>query len=240
MKITTLVKVLVMTLSFQMTTAQGLTEFFSKSDVFFKSYVKNGLIDYKAIKENPEQLNEILVLAQELTVSRDDTNNYQAFWINGYNLHVIKGIIDNYPVKSPLDISGFFDKTKRNIAGKQITLNDIENTLLRANFPKEARFHFVLVCAGLGCPPIINRAYLPSTLESQLQTQTELALNNENFIRVKGKKVLLSQIFEWYNGDFTQNGKSEIDFVNQYRKEKLNPDFKTGYYPYDWTLNETK
>jgi len=112
--------------------------------------------------------------------------------------------------------------------------------LLRANFPTEARFHFVLVCAGLGCPPIINGAYLPQTLENQLQRQTELALNNPNFIKAKGKKVLLSQIFEWYKGDFTQDGKSEVEFVNQYRKEKFDAKAKVGYYPYNWTLNETK
>ena len=240
MKTTTLFTVLLFSLSFHTGTAQELSEYFSKSDSFLKSFVKNGRVDYKGVKANPNQLNEILELGKALAVSKDDSANYQAFWINGYNLHVIKGIVDNYPVTSPLDINGFFDKTKRSIGGKQITLNDIENELLRGNFPSEARFHFVLVCAGLGCPPIINSAYVPEKLESQLQTQTELALNNANFIKEKGKKVLLSQIFEWYKGDFTQNGKSEIDFVNQYRKEKLSPNSKTGYYPYDWTLNETK
>lgn len=240
MKITTLLKTLLLLFSVQITTAQDLSEFFGKTNVFFDTYVKNGRVDYKAVKEDPSKLHEVLELAKGISVSKSDAANYQAFWINGYNLQVIKGIIDHYPVNSPLDISGFFDKTKREIGGKQVTLNDIENKLLRANFPKEARFHFVLVCAGLGCPPIINTAYLPKSLETQLQAQTELSLNNPNFIKVKGKKVLLSQIFEWYNGDFTLDGKSEIDFVNQYRKEKLNADLKVGYYPYDWALNETK
>jgi len=237
MKAIAVLNVFLLLLSLQTIAAQDLTKFFSKSDAFFNSYVKNGLVDYRAIKDNPNGLNEILELAEGLRVSKDDSKNYQAFWINAYNLHVIKGIVKNYPVKSPLDIDGFFDKTKRNIGGMQITLNDIENKLLRANFPNEARFHFVLVCAGLGCPPIINQAYLPGTLESQLQTQTELALNDPNFIRVKEDKVLLSQIFEWYTSDFTQGDTSLIDFVNRYRKEKLSPDLETGYYPYDWNLN---
>ena len=97
-----------------------------------------------------------------------------------------------------------------------------------------------MVCAGLGCPPIINSAYLPDSLETQLQMQTKKALNNESFVRVKGKKVLLSQIFEWYKSDFTQNGKSEVDFINPYRNEALRLDAKIGYYPYDWTLNEIR
>ena len=240
MKTTAFLKLGILFLSFQIGSAQDVTDFFSKSDTFFTTYVKDGLVDYKAIQANPELLLEVLDLGKTISISTSDAKNYQAFWINGYNLHVIKGIVDNYPVKSPLDIKGFFDKTKRDVGGKQITLNDIENKLLRGNFPQEARFHFVLVCAGLGCPPIINEAYTPEKLESQLERQTTLALNNSNFIKTKGRKVQLSQIFEWYKGDFTQGGKSEIDYVNQFREEKLDTSAKIGYYPYDWSLNEIK
>jgi hypothetical protein len=220
--------------------AQNVSNFFSKADTFFSTYVKNGKVNYKAVKENTTLLNELIDLANGLSVTETDKNTYQAFWINGYNLSVIKGIVDNYPIKSPLDKPGFFDKTKYNIGGKSITLNDIENKLLRGNFPKEARFHFVLVCAGLGCPPIISNAYMPNTLDAQLQKQTKIALNNPNFIKVKGNKVQLSQLFEWYKGDFTQDGKSQIDFVNQYRNEKIDSGAKVGYYSYNWALNEIK
>ncbi len=220
--------------------SQGTADFFSKADVFFSTYIKDSRVDYSAVKANPAAINELLEMGRTLSVAKEDAKTYQAFWINGYNLLVIKGIVDNYPVKSPLDINGFFDTTTRDFGGKQITLNAIENELLRGNFPQEARFHFVLVCAGMGCPPIIDEAYLPGKLESQLQRQTELALNNPNFIKVKGKKVLLSQIFEWYKGDFTQGGQTEISFINQFRNEKINVSAKVGYYPYDWALNETK
>jgi len=238
MKTYKIVTILLIVLGLQQGNAQGLETFFKATDSFLKNCVKSGKVDYQQIKENPEQLEEVLQLAKAISVSVSNVKDYQAFWINGYNLHVIKGIVDNYPVKSPLDINGFFDKTKREIGGMQITLNDIENKLLRGNFPKEARFHFVLVCAGLGCPPIISEAYLPSLLERQLQGQTEKALNNPNFIRTKGKKVLLSQIFEWYKGDFTQDGKSEIDYINGFRGEKFDVNSKISYYPYDWTLNK--
>ena len=240
MKTSLALSVLTLFLGLSFASAQGVNEFFEKSDSFFKTFIKEGKVDYKGIKANPESLIELLSIAEGISINQSDAMTYQAFWINGYNLLVIKGIVDHYPVQSPLDIKGFFDKTKRDIGGKQITLNDIENKLLRGNFPKEARFHFVLVCAGLGCPPIINEAYLPNNLETQLQTQTERALNDSDFIKVKGKKVLLSQIFEWYKSDFTQNGASEIDFINRYRNERFDSKSKIGYYPYDWTLNESK
>ena len=239
MKILNTITLTLLFATMQTSFGQDLDSFFNQADAFFAKHVRNGRIDYQEIKKNPAELHLLLETAQGISIPKTDASYFQAFWINGYNLSVIKGIVDNYPIKSPLDKAGFFDKITYEIGGKKITLNDIENKMLRANFPKEARFHFVLVCAGLGCPPIIANAYLPNTLEKQLQTQTELSLNNPEFIQLKGKKVLLSQIFEWYKGDFVQGGKSLIDFVNGYRKEKLDAKSKVGYYPYNWSLNET-
>lgn len=220
--------------------AQDEEKFFSMANDFFRTHVENGRVDYKSISKNPSQLYKILTLAKEIKVSKEDVDTYQAFWINGYNLLVIKSIVDNYPLKSPLDKAGFFDITKHEIGGEQITLNDLEHKMLRAVFPKEPRFHFVLVCAGLGCPPIINRAYLPSTLDNQLKKQISLALNDSNFIQVNMNKVKISQIFEWYKDDFTRDGKSLVDFINQYRTEKLPDTSKVSYYTYNWALNDIK
>ncbi len=154
-------------------------------------------------------------------------------------MSVIKGIINNFPTKSPLDDKGFFDKTKYKLAGKSITLNDIENTILRAEF-KDPRFHFVLVCGAIGCPPLINEAYMPGTLDALLTKQTKLALNGNYFIKVNDKKKTVegSEIMKWYIEDFTMNGGSEIDFINTYRDEKVPSNYKLTYSKYDWNLNK--
>ncbi|MEW4923769.1 DUF547 domain-containing protein [Algibacter sp. 2305UL17-15] len=220
------------------TQAQDLNAFFNKADAFFKANVSNGKVAYSKIHENPQELNEILKIAEGISVDKNDAENYQAFWINTYNLSVIKGLIDNYPTKSPMDIAGFFDKTTHNLGGKKITLNDIEHKLLRGQF-NDARFHFVLVCGALGCPPLISQAYLPNTLDEQLETQTKKAINGD-FIRVneKKKRVQVSQIMSWYKGDFKTKGTDEIDFINKYRTEKLEGKYKLSYFPYDWTINK--
>lgn len=223
-------------------TAQSEKIFFEKADTFFQNHIKDGLVDYKKITKQPASLNELLAIAETINISTEKPKVYQAFWINMYNLSVIKGIVANYPINSPLDKSGFFDKKAYSIAGKKITLNDIENKLLRAQFNNDPRFHFVLVCAGLGCPPIIAEAYIPEKLESQLNRQTKQALNNNDFIKVntKKKRVGISQIFEWYTGDFTSGGKSLVQFINSYREEKIPEKYKTSYYPYNWKLNIIK
>lgn len=218
--------------------SQDLKTFFSKSDTFFKINVSNGKVAYSRIHDNQEELNSVLKIAEGVSIFKEDANSYQAFWINAYNLSVIKGVIDNYPTNSPLDNAGFFDKTTYSLAGKNITLNDIEHKLLRGQF-SDARFHFVLVCGAVGCPPLINEAYLPNTLITQLEKQTKMALNG-SFLRVNTnkKRVQVSQIMEWYKDDFTMNGESEIDFINKYRAEKLDSKYKLSYFPYDWNLNK--
>jgi len=239
-KIKNSILVIVLLLTGATNFAQSTSDFFTKSEGFFKTYVKNGTVDYMKIKKDPTVLYELVEMVKTIRVTKDNANEYQAFWINGYNLLVIMGVMNDYPLKSPLDKAGFFDKTTYEIGGKTTTLNDIENKLLRANYPKEARFHFVLVCGGLGCPPIINEAYVPAKLDTQLERQTKLALNDPNFIRVKKNKVMVSQIFEWYPGDFKQDGKNLVDFINAYRSEPLPEKPKVSYYPYDWRLNGSK
>lgn len=224
-------------LASQLIQAQVSSSFFSKADNFFKTYISNGKVKYSEIKKDTSSLDALLTDIASASPTKSDVANLQAFYINAYNLLVIKGITNNYPTKSPINIKGFFDGIKYEIAGEKRTLNSIENDILRKDYPKEPRFHFVLVCAGLGCPPIINEAYTPKNLESQLARQTKLAINDPSFIKYDGKRLKISQIFEWYTKDFTQFG-SLTDFVNKYRTEKVPTKTKIGFYPYDWTLNK--
>jgi hypothetical protein len=218
--------------------AQNLESFFNKADAFFKANVSNGNVAYSRIHENPDSLNDVLKIAETISISENDKLAYQAFWVNAYNLAVIKGVINNYPIKSPLDDAGFFDKNKYSLGGMSLTLNDIEHKLLRAKF-KDPRFHFVLVCGAIGCPPLISEAYLPSTFNSQLDMQTKLALNGSFLIvNLNKKRIEGSEILKWYKEDFTMNGTSEIDFINIYRTEKIPTNFKLSYFPYNWNLNK--
>jgi len=214
--------------------------FFTKSNTFFSTYVHNGKVAYQAIKNEPTSLNELIQAMESIKIPVSNANSYRAFWINAYNLTVIKAIVSKYPVKSPLDITGFFDKKKHLIASEKLTLNTIENNKLRKLFKNDPRFHFALVCAGLGCPPLISEAYLPKTIEQQLTVQAKKAINNNNFIKLnaKNKKVSVSQLFKWYASDFTQNKQSIIDFLNTYRIQKIPTTYSVSYYEYNWNLNK--
>lgn len=219
--------------------SQNFDSYFNLTNNFMNKYVVDGKVDYEAIKRNTNTLDDLIEFIGKADLSKQKQSTTKAFWINTYNILVIKGIVNKYPVKSPLDIPGFFDKTTYKVGDKRMTINYIEKKMLSGKYD-DARFHFVLVCGANGCPQITDKAYFPDSLEEQLNKQTKLALNNPNFIKVNNdaKKVQLSQIFEWYKSDFISKNSKEIDFINKYRTDKINSNFKIGYYSYDWTLNK--
>lgn len=212
-------------------------QFFNDTHSFLQKNVKNGRVNYANLKSNTQLKSLIKVIENANLTSADDATK-QAFYINAYNLLVINNAAQKYPLQSVQDIAGFFDRKKNTVGGKKLTLNKLEKDYLLKPY-KDARFHFVLVCGALGCPPITDFAYTPNNLEQQLEMQTKLALNDANFIKVNGNKVELSQIFNWYTDDFGGNKKSVLNFINKYRTTTISNSTKVSYYKYDWNLNDT-
>lgn len=217
-------------------------DFFSDANAFLKANVDaRGMVYYKGIKEDPAKLNSLVKQIANFSYSGASDNTKKAFLINAYNILMIKSVVDHYPIAKPLDVDGIFDKTTHNVAGMKLTLSDIENKKLRVDFP-DARLHFALVCGAMSCPPLMNQAYLPGLLEQQLTSRANLAMNDRTFIRVdkSTKKALISKIFEWYKEDFIKEGKTMINYINKYRREKIPSGYSLGFYTYDWSLNEKK
>lgn len=214
-------------------------QFFKEVDSFMGKYVLDGKVKYADLKANPAALVELCKVVDEADLKGLSDVERKAFYINAYNLTLIKAILLAYPCQSPNDIPGIFDGAKHKVAGKYMTLNDLENETIRKEFD-DARIHFALVCGALSCPVIINTAYSPASLDEQLDQQTRAALNDATFLKVDhgALKAELSQIFKWYAADFGNNNKELIGFINKYRKDQIPLDYKLSYYTYDWTLND--
>ncbi len=218
--------------------AADINAFTKDADLFFKKYVNNGSVAYSKIKTNSKEIESLYQTLGEVSLANQNNNTKTAFFINAYNLVVIYSIVQNYPVESPMDIEGFFDKKEHKVAGENMTLNELEKEKLLSVF-KDARFHFVLVCAAKSCPPLMSGAYTPEKIEMLLEQRTKYTINNNTWLVVdsKVKKAKVSKIFEWYNGDFTSEGKSLLDWINQYRNQKIPSDYKIEFYEYNWSLN---
>lgn len=218
-------------------TAQSTDVLTLKTDKFLKNYVNSGLVDYSLVKTNIEELKDLLSAYEQTRY--EVANEKKAMLINYYNLVAIKLLADNYPVSSPQAIPGFYDKKILIYDEKKLSLNDLENNIIRKEY-NDPRVHFVLVCGALGCPPITNFAYEASMLEEQMNEQTKLALNNDEFIKVKENTVLLSEIFKWYKEDFIKDNKGVIQFINKFRVNAIDENTTIDYYPYDWNINDIR
>ncbi|MBL4625020.1 MAG: DUF547 domain-containing protein [Flavobacteriales bacterium] len=230
----------VVTILFTINLAFGqVSNFITKTDVFMKKHVINGSVNYNAIHENSTKLNELLSIISILETKSIAEPEKKAYLINVYNLLVIHQINMAYPINSPMDIAGFFDKNKFDIGGEKITLNYLENKVIRPTY-KDPRLHFVLVCGAKGCPVIENFAYNPDEIEMQIEVQTIKAINSPDFIKIDGMnaEISVSEIFSWYAEDFRLESKNDIQYINKYRKVAIPEGYKTKYYTYDWSLNE--
>ncbi|MBL0331543.1 MAG: DUF547 domain-containing protein [Chlorobiota bacterium] len=203
--------------------------------------VSNGKIKYSVFKSDTNFTNYLTSL--EKAKPEDLSKNEQlAFWINAYNACVIKNVLDNFGIKKPTDVKGFFDVKKFKIANKNLTLNEIENDIVRAKF-KEPLVHFGLVCGAVSCPPIVNKVYTGKTVMAMLSTNAKNYLaSSQNKLDEAKKTIYLSKIFEWYSKDFSDK-KGEIEFLKKYGTKgmqdfiKVNTDVIIDYMEYNWSLN---
>lgn len=209
-----------------------------KWDQLLKKYVSaSGKVNYKGFKADKANLQTYLDYLSANPPQADwSRNKIRAFWINAYNAFTVKTIVDNYPLKSITDLGKPWDKAFISIGGKTYSLNDIEHKILRAKY-FDSRIHFAVNCASFSCPKILNKAFTEANVSAQMQALAVSYINNPSHNKISPEKAELSQLFEWYKGDFTKKG-SLIDYINKYSKVKLNPDAKISYMPYNWNLNE--
>jgi hypothetical protein len=216
-----------------MTFTSFAQDFTSEADAFFNRFVQNGQVDYASIKKEPSMLNALVQAIGRAPQHPDEEE--KAFLINAYNIMVIQGVMEHYPVSGPLAIDGFFDANTFAFRGQKCTLNRLEKEILYKTFP-DARLHFVLVCAAKDCPPLASYAFTAKLLERQLEERTRMAINNPSFIRISNGKMQVSQLFEWYAQDFGGQEKT-VTFIRRYHGSPNKVPSSFTFYPYDWSLN---
>ncbi len=189
-------------------------------------------------------------------IAIDDFNRDQqmAYWINLYNALTVKVVLDHYPVDSIRDIdispglfsSGPWGKKLITVEGRTLSLDDIEHRILRPIWG-DARIHYVVNCASIGCPALAETAYDAESLEAQLDQAAKGFINHPRAVRRnQDGEWVLSSLFDWYRDDF---GKSDADFINHLNRF-AGPELAgmlgnageldIADYAYDWALNDVR
>ena len=221
-----------------------LTKVYSQTQNFntlLQDYVDDkGFVDYKSLKQNEGTLDSYLSYLEKTAPEKSwSANKEKAFWINVYNAYTLKIILDNYPLKSITKINNDGKTAWKTpfvkVGGTTYTLDHVEHEILRKKF-KDPRIHVGVNCASGSCPKLGNFAFTEDNVDAELEKLMKEFVNDTSRNKLSAKKVELSEIFNWFQGDFTANG-SVIDYINKYAEKPVNKKAKIKYLTYDWSLN---
>ncbi len=207
---------------------------------------------YGAVSDaDQRKLKAFIVDQAALPISTYARPAQKAYWINLYNALTVDVVLDAYPVESIRDIDispGFFadgpwDKELVSVEGEELTLNVIEHRILRPIW-KDARLHYAVNCASVGCPNLQREAFTAENVETLLNVAARSYVNNARGVSISDGEVRISSIYDWFFEDF---GKTEEDVLEHLiahseddQAKSLRAIGKLHDTGYDWTLNDAK
>lgn len=214
--------------------------------ILLGKYVKAGKVDYQRWRDDASDrgiLGEYLKKLAAFNPETLDENGRKAFWINAYNAVTVSEVLDRYPLAS-VNFDELKDpkakdfwNTTATVGNRQVTLNDIENVILRPTF-KDPRIHFAINCASNGCPILQSTAFEAARLETQLDDAAKSFLTDATrgaTFNGKTGALTVSPIFKWYAADFGD----VAAFVAKFRPDLAGKIKKVEFQGYDWRLNDT-
>lgn len=222
--------------------------FHEKCTPILKTFVdKNGIVDYANLKRKRLELIELLNEFARLSPYEYNSwtkEDKTAFWINAYNLQLLKIIISNYPIQSSRllriywgpysirHIKGIWDEHKFIIMDEEFTLNELEQRFFRSK-RDDPRVYFALSKASMSGPLLRNEPYSGKKLHRQLEEQTRKFLSNPNVFKIdrEGKIVFLPAILQstWYGKEFLDNYGIDKKFKDHPPETRAVLNFITNY-----------
>jgi len=181
-------------------------------DELLDTYVRDGEVYYRALKSDRGKLDAFINQLGGANIDRLSRDEKVAFWINAYNALVLRTIVDHYPItgksaqypqKSIRQIPGAFERTPHRVAGRTVTLDQIEQTILT-----EFADPRIFLALGRGAEDggrLRSEAYGGARLESQLTEAAAECITRQHCIQVDrtNNKVVISPIFSWREKEFS-------------------------------------
>jgi hypothetical protein len=229
--------------------------------------VRDGMVYYRALKGSRGPLDRYVASLATAPVASMPRNEQIAFWLNAYNALVLKTVVDTYPAaqrsreypaRSIRQVPGAFERLPHQVAGRAITLDQIEQTVL-AGF-NDPRVFLALGRGAVGGGRLRSEAFTGETLEQQLsEVAKECATRAQCFeFDRQADTVRVSSIFSWRRAEFEAAFADKAAPVFATRSpieravlalvqptllttenEQLEKNtFKLAYTNFDWSLND--
>jgi hypothetical protein len=236
-------------------------------DQLLDQQVVEGNVYYRAIKSQRAPLDRYIDALRTASIANQSREAQIAFWINAYNALVIRTVVDHYPIagQSPTypaaslrQVPGAFDRVSHQVAGRMLTLDDIEQKVLPAF--QDPRVFLALGRGAIGGPRLRSEAFVADRLERQLATAAAECADHAQCVRIDhdGNRLRVSSIFAWRRTEFISayadragaafSARSPIEraiigiiLPSLYGAEREfleRTNFQLDYLPFDWTLND--
>ena len=178
------------------------------------------------------------------TVTELGADAQLALWLNLYNALTAAAVLDAYPVDSIRAIDGVWEADRVTVEGRDLSLDDIEHGIVRPVF-EDARIHYAVNCAAVGCPDLAAAPYRADALDAQLDAAARAYVNDARGVRIGvGGGVTASSIYNWFQEDFGGGEAAVLDHLERYAEPALAADLANASgidgYAYDWALNDAR
>lgn len=239
-------------------------------DALLDLHVRDGLVYYRALQANRGRLDRYIASLNAPSIASGfpkwSDDQKKAFWLNAYNALVMQTVVRHYPIRgasktypanSIRQIPGAFDKAGHLVAGKLVTLDQIENSAL-AEFD-DPRVHLALGRGAIGSGRLRSEAFSTKAVDQQLeQAKAQFAVTPRwAKIDALARTVSISPIISWHAAGFIEEYADdafdlpkrepiELAVIGFLRPHLLAAEeefikqntFQLTYEPFDWRLND--
>jgi hypothetical protein len=253
----------------QFTPAPGSDPLHRPFDQILDVNVRDGFVYYRALAGSRGALDRYLASLNVPSATYDGWTREakMAFWVNAYNAFVLQTVVGHYPIRgtssaypanSIRQIAGAFDQTKHRAAGRSVSLDEIEKTIL-PEF-KEPRLQLALGRGAIGSGRLRSEAYTAARLAGQLDDIEKDFVNERHMLvvdRTSGQ-VTATPIVSWHEAEFVDGYEKKagdrfaqrspveralVGFIAPHllplEREFIEQNkFKIIFHPFDWRLND--
>ncbi len=212
-----------------------------------KEFVKDNSVDYAALKKSPLLKESMKEIAHISPAKMIDDKERLAYWLNVYNLMMIKEIADRFPITDLNALGNDPTRRKFTVGGEKLSSQFVQHDkiqpLFNDNFPEE----IFLMCGGaMGHPAILDHPVVPDRMDKDMKEAAYrwvIDPGNVNLDRYKSR-FDIAPYLQWNEGLFEKRYGSATDFVISF----LNPDAQEAIssitilkgfgLPFNWTVND--
>jgi hypothetical protein len=238
-------------------------------DTLLDLYVRDGLVYYRALRSERGRFDRYVASLDvpRATVEQWPRPRQLAYWINAYNAFVIDTVLDHYPIRgrssdypanSIRQIPGAFERLTHRAAGRSMTLDEIEKTVLPTF--DDPRVFLALGRGSVGGGRLVSAAYSGDRLDQQLKEVASECVTRQECARIDvvAGTIAVTPIFSWRQAEFVKAagngelaaypGRSPLErAILSLLAPQLLPrermalganNFSVSFLPYDWRLND--